>query len=58
MQETFSIGIGGPDCTERKRDLQRAAKEKGMSVSGFVLWLFDQYKARQERRKANAGAGR
>lgn len=58
MQETFSIGIVGPDCTERKENIKRAAREKGMSVSAFLLWLFEEYKARQERRKTHANASR
>lgn len=51
MQETFSIGINGPDCAQRKQELVKAAEASGKkSVSRFLLWLFDEYKKRQERR--------
>ena len=51
MQETFSVGISGNDCSERKAKIQEAAKENHMSISGFILWLFDEYQKRQERKK-------
>jgi hypothetical protein len=53
MQESITLGISGPDCREKKAELVKIANERGMSVSRFILWLFDQYKKRQER-KAHA----
>lgn len=61
MQMTFSVGVNGltgEDCQKKIDAIDVAAKEERMSRSKFLIWLFDQYKARRERRKAHAGASR
>lgn len=54
MQETFSIVIMGDGCSEKKRQLKTAASLRDMSVSKFLIWLFDEYQKKQERKKTNA----
>lgn len=52
MQEVINVGLSGPDCVEKKAEIKRIAEGKNMSISGFMLWLFEQYKARSDRKKA------
>ena len=52
MQEVINIGLGGDDCVERKRRIQRMAAERHMTLSRFMLWLTEEYEKRQARRKA------
>lgn len=52
MQEIINVSMTGVDCGERKREIQKLADERDMTLSRFMLWLVEQYEKRQARRKA------
>lgn len=52
MQETFSVVLNGPDCTKKVKEIERVARGHGKSRSGFMLWLYDEFVAKQRKKDA------